>query len=179
MRKKTVAILAIALLSLTCVFAGHSLSLQISPYATQTISFQTSKEYSSENGIGMKTGYRYSYSKEAFVGADILFEDYTYENSDNSYIVFSTMAKYGFQIPINDFYLDFDMGAGIDLRSHNSITKAYPSFGTYLGAGYKADDRFSFTVGMDFHAAWQSHSTEELSSTDTAVLFNFGGRIDL
>lgn len=179
MKKKLVVVLTVCLLALTSAFASHSVSLQVAPYAIQNIRFQTSKEYDSEYGFGVKAGYRYAYDDLAFVGADLSFSDYNYGDTDERYLVLSTLAKYGFMIPINNLYLDFDMGAGVDLRIYDSVSKFYPSFGFYMGLGYKFNEMIEFTGGADLHVAWQDHSTEAFSSTDTAILCRLGARVNL
>lgn len=179
MRKKLFVALAVFLLALTCTFASHSISFQASPYSVQKLSIQTSQEYVSEYGWGVKAGYRYSYADLAFVGADLSFSDYKYDEHNSRYLVLSTMAKYGFVIPMNNFYMDFDMGAGIDLRMFDSMTKFYPSFGVYMGLGYKVSEKVELTAGADFHAAWQTHATESLSSVDTSILCRIGARVNL
>lgn len=179
MNKKLIVVLTVMLLALTCTFASHSISFQASPYAVQKISIRTSQEYVSEYGWGFKAGYRYSYAENAFVGTDFIFSDFTYNKEESRYIVLSTLANYGFVIPMNNFYMDLDMGAGVDLRIYDSVAKFYPAFGLSLGLGYKVSDRVELTAGTDLHVAWQTHNTEEFSSVDTGLLCRFGARVNL
>ncbi|MCR4676459.1 MAG: outer membrane beta-barrel protein [Sphaerochaetaceae bacterium] len=179
MKKRPIVLLVICLITLSCAFASHSVSLQASPYAIQKICFQTSTEYVSEYGWGVKAGYRYSYAESVFVGTDLSFSDYKYDETSSRYMVLSAKAKYGFKIPMNNFYMDVDMGAGVDLRIFDSIAKFYPSFGVYMGFGYKVSKKVELTAGTDLHVAWQTHETEDFSSVDTAIICTFGTRVNL
>lgn len=179
MTKRHFVILAVCVLSLTCVFASHSVSVQACPYAVQKVTLQTPAEYCSEYGWGAKFGYRYSFAEEIFAGVDLSFSDFKFKDDDNSYLVISALAKYGFVMPFDPLYLDVDMGAGLSLMTYDSVTGVYPAFGVYMGLGYRINEKVEITAGGDLNVAWQHPESEELGSTDVALLCRLGARVNL
>ncbi len=179
MKKNKVFIIFVLLLVPVSLYAKHSISIQAAPYAAQKITYNTGTEYTSTYGYSVLVGHRYSFANLLYTGVDLSFSDYRYSEFDSRYYSLSLTAKYGFMIPLNNFFLESDMGAGIDFRIFGSVSRFYPSFNTYLGLGYRFSDSITATAGTCFHVAWQEHTETEYSSTDTEILYRAGIRLGL
>ena len=182
MKRKMLAVLIVCTLALLSVSAAtHSILAQVSPYSYQDVKFNNTDQFKSKYGFGAKLGYRYQISSiKGAVGLDVSFTDYKYSETTKPYFVISALIKAGVIIPISNVVkFDFDFGAGIDVRSLNSVTRVYPAYGIYAGFSFAVSSAVDITAGADFRIGRQRNTNATFNSLDTALLCNLGARINL
>ena len=93
MTKKTIVVLALCIIMLSCAFAGKfSITGQVSPYSFQTVIMQ-SGNHDSTYGFGIKVGAGYRIRDNLDVGLDFNFDMFKYGEIDYSYLIFGFKAK--------------------------------------------------------------------------------------
>ena len=115
MIKKSVLVLFLSVLVLSCIFAGSSsITVKASPYSSQDVKTDI-EGHKSSYGFGAEAGYGYNIWKNLSVGADLKYSNYKYE--DLHYHVISLLLDAGWTQPVSElFYLDADLKAGIQER---------------------------------------------------------------
>ena len=178
MTKKTIMVLMLFIIMLSCAFAGKfSITGQVSPYSFQTVIMQ-SGNHDSTYGFGIKVGAGYRIRDNLDVGLDFNFDMFKYGEIEYSYLIFGFKGKAGY---IFDFsrkvFGQAGIGLGLDIRKIGPNLQA--AFGTefYFGCGYRFSDRFSITAGMDLKYAFLRGRTS--SSADFAAEIDLGTVITL
>lgn len=109
-------------------------------------------------GAGGKLSACYIFKNGFKVGTDFSFN--VYEFSDWGYMsLYKTvdlMLTGGYEFyPIGDFFIDLDLGAGINYRNYEKQRGFFPVVSGYAGFGYDFSDFVSVTVGAELRLAVQ------------------------
>ena len=160
MVKKTMVVLCLCIVALSCAFAGKStVVVQASPYSHQTAS-ASAGDFKSKYGFGFKAGYRYILDNGLVIGADAKYSNFKYADVDNRYNVISVMANVGGSQTINKITVTVDLGCGVQVRILGSKSIATLGLNLYSGIGYAVSDKVSIECGADMGIAFQKNSTD-------------------
>ena len=160
MVKKTMVVLCLCVVALSCAFAGKSAVVeQASPYSHQTAS-ASAGDFKSKYGFGFKAGYRYILDNGLVIEADAKYSNFKYEDVDNRYHVISFMAKVGGSQTINKITVTVDLGGGPQLRILGDMCIVTLGLSLYSGVGYAVSDAVSIECGADMGIAFQKNSTD-------------------
>lgn len=178
MVKKTMVVLCLCVVALSCAFAGKSsLVLQASPFSYQNVSV-SSTNYKSTYGFGFKAGYRYEVIKNLTVGADVDLNLYDYNELDNKYVVVGMRAAGAYAFDFSDaFYGKAGLGFGVAIRAIGSKSQAAFDMQADFDLGYRLSERLSITAGTDLELGFQKGKNSK--STDFAVKVETGVEIKL
>ena len=160
MVKKTMVVLCLCIVALSCAFAGESsVVVQASPYSHQTAS-ASAGDFKSTYGFGLKAGYRYKLDNGLVIGADVKYSNFKYADVDNRYHVISLMAKVGGSQTIKKLTVTLDLGCGAQMRILGKKSIATLGLNLYSGVGYAVSDKVSIECGADMGIAFQKNSTD-------------------
>ena len=161
MVKKTMVVLCLCVVALSCAFAGKSsLVLQASPFSYQNVSV-SGANYKSTYGFKFEAGYRYNIVKGLTVGGDVKYSNYKYSELSDRYNVLSFLANAGWTQQLGDLWtLTAEFGLGVQRRSVGSKSIAAFGMNLYTGAGFAVSKNVSVTCGADFGLAFQKGSKD-------------------
>ncbi len=156
----------------------HFITLNANPYAFQHIGLRNDDTFNSQYGFGVNLGYRYSFGLFN-VGVEAGYNNFKYEDFER-YHILSFTGMGGISYHFNPkFFLDGDLGCGVDIRFMDGESRANVTTLFRLNAGYWLNDFISLTGGADLKLSWQHHETDDLKSTDLGVYVNVGTKISL
>ncbi len=178
MARKTIFVLVLCILALSCVYAGKSnIVIQGSPFSFQNVS-TSSGNYRSTYGYGAKAGYRYEVLNNLSVGADLDLSIFKFNELEKDYMVLAFRAVGGYRFDISGaIYAKCELGAGVALRSIGDKRQAVVDLQADIDAGFRISDRFAITAGAGLELGFQKGRSD--SSTDFAVKTEVGLDISL
>ena len=178
MAKKTIFVLVLCILALSCVYAGKSsIVVQGSPYSFQSVS-ASSGTYKSTYGYGGKAGYRYEVCNNLTVGADFDLSVFKFDELEKNYMVMAFRAVGGYRFDISGVvYAKCEIGAGVALRSIGDRRQAVVDLQADFDAGFRISDSVAITAGAGLELGFQK--SRSASSTDFAVKTEVGLDISL
>ena len=178
MIKKTIMVLALCIIMLSCAFAGKfSITGQVSPYSLQTITMESGRHVSTY-GFGANVGAGFNICDNLSVGLDFNFDMFKYAEIDDSYLVFGFMAKAGYMFDFSQkVFGQAQIGLGLDIRKIGPNSQAAFGAEFYFGGGYRFSEKFNITAGLDLEHGFLNGSTS--SSTDFAAKIALGTVITL
>jgi len=178
MVKKTMVVLCLCVVALSCAFAGKSsLVLQVSPFSYQNVSV-SSTNYKSTYGFGFKAGYRYEVIKNLTVGADVDLSLYKYKELDKKYVVVGMRATGAYAFDFTEaFYGKAGLGLGLAVRAIGSKSQAAFDMQADFDLGFRLSEKVSITAGTDLELGFQKGKNSK--STDFSVKVETGVEIKL
>jgi hypothetical protein len=159
--KKSVFILVLLVLVLTCTFAKGTLGLSIkaSPYSYQYV--KRDGGYSSSYGFAAELGYRHYVWKGHSVGVDLKYENYKYDAITEHYHVISASIKAGWTQKFGEKWcLDAEAGFGIQGRKVDTAKDLFLALSVYVGGGYQVSEKVRLTLGASFEPTFQADSND-------------------
>jgi len=178
MVKKTMVVLCLCVVALSCAFAGKSsLVLQASPFSYQNVSV-SGANYKSTHGFGFKAGYRYEVIKDLSVGGDVDFKLYNYDELNRKYVVVGmrAMGSYAFDFS-ESLYGKVGLGAGLAIRAIGSRSQAAFDMQADFDLGLRLNENVSLTTGVGLELGFQK--SKKTNSTDFAVKVETGVAVKL
>jgi len=178
MARKTIFVLVLCILALSCVYAGKSsIVIQGSPFSFQSVSI-SSGDYYSTYGYGARAGYRYGVSNNFSVGGDFDLSIFKFNELENNYMIMALRAVLGYRFDISSIiYAKCELGAGVAVRSIGDKRQAVADLQADIDAGFRISDSFAITVGLGLELGFQEKKSA--SSTDFAVKTEVGLDISL
>ena len=156
----------------------HFITFNANPYAFQHVHLKNGDKFNSKYGFGVNAGYRYSFGLFN-AGLEIGYNNFNYENYDRYHILsFTAMGGMSYYFT-PEFFLDGDLGAGLDIRFMGDENRANVTTLARVNAGYWLTDLIALTGGADLKLSWQNHEVNNLRSTDLGVYVNLGAKISL
>ncbi|MBO4393614.1 MAG: hypothetical protein J5800_04650 [Spirochaetales bacterium] len=173
MTRKTVLVLCLCVLALSCAYAGKaSLVAQISPYSLQSV-FINGGTYTSTYGFGIEGGFRYDVWHNVSLGVDVQFDLFKYNEIEGNYTVIGVKAVGGYRHNFSDsFFVNGELGLGVDFRKVVEQAKPYLGMDAFIGCGYALSSMFRATGGVDLGLSFQKG--ENVKSTDFMVKTKIG-----
>ena len=178
MAKKTIFVLVLCIVALSCVYAGKSsIVVQGSPFSFQNVS-TSSGNYKSTYGYGGKAGYRYEVLDNLSVGADFDISVFKFDELEKDYIVMAFRAVCGYRFDITGvFFAKFELGAGVALRSIGDRRQAVVDLQADIDAGFRISEGIAIIAGAGLELGFQKGKI--VNSTDFAVKTEVGLDISL
>lgn len=144
--KKTISILVLIAIAVSCVFAGtQSFKASITPYAFQGITSSDKDTDGVHNSyaLGGRFGYEYIFDNNFIVGVDTKVKTNWFKDSENNLVDVMLMTQVGhaFNLENVDIYLNGELGVG--LQCINGKTSTLMPFGIEVGCTYKFAENWS------------------------------------
>ena len=156
MSKKTIFVLVLCIVALSCAYAGSSsIVAQVSPYSLQTVSASEGLHVSAY-GFGAKVGYRYEVWNDLSLGADVDFSLYKFSEIESMYKILSARALVGYTYRFTlETFAQAELGFTMEFRSTANAKDSAVGFNLYLGGGYSLNYTLALTAGVDVGMGFQ------------------------